>query len=352
MSDISAHLQQQVKNAADLNRPLYIQGGGSKAFYGHPVKGDTLSVADHSGIISYDPTELVITARGGTLLSDIEAALNEHNQFLTFEPPHFTHKATIGGAIASGLAGPRRPWGGAPRDMLLGCKILDGSGQILNFGGQVMKNVAGYDISRLMAGALGTLGILLEVSIKVLPKPAFHETLVLEMQRDEAVKQMRELATLSAPLSAACHLGDKTHFRLSGNAASVETWAKRIGGELQEDGDHFWQQLRDHQFKFFISDKPLWRVTVPPATDLLGCEHRALTDWAGAQRWVYCDESPDIIRRQVEKVGGHATLFRSEDTNIPTFHPLDAVQQRIHRGLKQRFDPKGLLNPARMYAWL
>jgi glycolate oxidase FAD binding subunit len=346
--DIAQALADQVRDAAERGQPLKLVGLDSKGFYGHAVEGEPLQLSGHSGITRYEPTELVLSARAGTPIPEIEAALAETGQMLTFEPPEFNHKASLGGAIASGLGGPRRPWGGAPRDQLLGITLLDGRGRILHFGGEVMKNVAGYDLSRLMAGALGTLGALLEVSIKVLPAPTAERSLVLEMSRERALQKMRELARQPAPLSAACHLDDRLHLRLSGNSASVAAWEKHIGGDAG-DGEDFWPRLRNHRLRFFQTETPLWRLSLPPATPRLECEHQVLTDWAGAQRWVYSNSSAMEIREEVAKVGGHAILFRHGDGKIPVFHPLDSVRERLHRGLKKTFDPKAILNPGRQY---
>lgn len=347
--DIARALAEQVRDAAGQRRPLRLIGLNSKEFYGHAVEAEPLRLGGHSGITRYEPTELVMTARAGTPISEIEAALAANGQMLAFEPPEFGGAASLGGAIASGLGGPRRPWGGAPRDLVLGMTLLDGQGRILRFGGEVMKNVAGYDLSRLMAGALGTLGVLLEVSIKVLPAPSMERSLVLNLSRDRAVQLMRELARQPAPLSAASHLDDQLHLRLSGNAASVAAWEKQIGGEAG-DGGAFWQQLRNHGLPYFQSERPLWRLSLPPATPRLGCEQQTLTDWAGAQRWVYSSCGAMEIRDEVAKVGGHAILFRHGDGKTPVFHPLGSVRERLHRGLKQTFDPQGILNPGRQYA--
>jgi glycolate oxidase FAD binding subunit len=226
--------------------------------------------------------------------------------------------------------------------------LLDGRGRILRFGGQVMKNVAGYDLSRLMAGALGTLGVLLEVSMKVLPAPKVERTRVLTLSRDRAIQLMRDLARQPVPMSGACHLDDRLYLRLSGNASSVAAWEKQIGGDGMEETD-FWNALRDHRLDFFDSQRPLWRLSLPPATPRLGCEQHVLTDWAGAQRWVFSSCSAVEVRDQVAKVGGHAILFRHGDEKTPVFHPLGSVHERLHRGLKQAFDPSGILNPGRQY---
>jgi glycolate oxidase FAD binding subunit len=350
-ADQSGQLAEAVREASDRQQPLRPHGFDSKRFLGHIGEAEPLDLRAHRGIVRYEPTELVITVRGGTPLRDVEQTLAEHGQMLAFEPPHFDAAGSIGGAVASGLGGPRRPWGGAPRDLLLGVVLLDGRGRVLRFGGEVMKNVAGYDVSRLMAGALGTLGILLELSIKVLPAPAVERTLVLNLPHDEAVKRMRELARQPAPLSGACHWEDRLYLRLSGNRSTVDAWQRQIGGDAGE-GLGFWQALRDHRLSFFDDERPLWRLSLAPATPKLGCEQQVLTDWAGAQRWVFSDTPAETLRQEVETCGGHAILFRNGDENTPAFHPLDPVRRRLHSGLKETFDPHGILNPGRQYAAL
>jgi glycolate oxidase FAD binding subunit len=349
-TDQTEVLAEQVRDASAQGRALRLHGYDSKDFLGHRNdEHEPLDLKDHRGIVRYEPTELVITVRGGTPLAEVEQALAENGQMLAFEPPYFDGKGSIGGAIASGLGGPRRPWGGAPRDLLLGVVLLDGQGRVLRFGGEVMKNVAGYDVSRLMAGALGTLGALLEVSIKVLPAPAVERTLVLALPHEAAMRRMRDLARQPAPLSGACYWDDRLYLRLSGNRSSVDAWQKQIGGDAGE-GIGFWQELRDHRLSFFADRQPLWRLSLAPATPRLECEHRVLTDWGGAQRWVHSDMPPHTIRDEVAKTGGHAILFRHGDKTVPAFHPLNVVRERLHRGLKQTFDPNGILNPGRQYA--
>lgn len=345
--DLAEALAAQVKKAAARGQPMKIRGLGSKDFLGHVVNGEPLDVSGHSGIVRYEPTELVLTARAGTPIADIEAALADHGQMLAFEPPRFGGRATLGGAVASGLAGPRRPWGGAPRDLVLGVTLIDGLGRILRFGGEVMKNVAGYDLSRLMAGAHGTLGVLLEISMKVLPAPAVERHLELDMRRDRALKMMRELSRQPAPLSGAAHLDNHLYLRLSGNAASVSAWEEHIGGAASDD-QTFWRQLRDHRLEYFRSEQALWRLSLAPATPRLECEQRSLIDWGGAQRWIYSSEPTEDIRAQVANSGGHAILFRHGDDKTPVFHPLDPVRERLQVGLRRQFDPKGILNPGRL----
>jgi glycolate oxidase FAD binding subunit len=347
-NDRTDQLVQQVRDAAASGTALRILGGDSKAFYGRSREGAPLRVGEHRGIVSYDPTELVITARAGTPIAELEAALAEKHQMLPFDPPRFADGTTLGGAVAAGLAGPGRPWRGAPRDLVLGIKLLDGKGQVQQFGGQVMKNVAGYDIARLMAGALGTLGVLLEISLKVLPEPAAERTLVLELDQEQALGKMRELAAKPVPLAGACHLQDRLYLQLAGNQSGVHAWTTQIGGE-RGAGEDFWQRLRDQRLAFFRRDEPLWRISLPPATACSDYDAEALTDWAGAQRWLYTDQPAERLRAAVAEHGGHATLFRGGDRSGEVFQPLEPVLERLHRGLKQTFDPKRILNPGRMY---
>lgn len=349
--DYTTELVAQVTEAIDQQQPLSIVGGGSKAFYGRHSEGTPLQMASHHGIVSYEPTELVLTARGGTPLDVIDAALAERGQMLPFDPPRFGPDATLGGAVAAGIAGPGRPWRGAPRDLVLGVTLLDGMGQVQKFGGQVMKNVAGYDIARLMAGSLGTLGALLDISLKVLPRPAADRTLVLEMDREHALQKMRELSAKPAPLAGACHLQDRLYLQLSGNESGVDAWEKQIGGE-RGTGNNFWSRLRDHQLDFFHQQAPLWRISLPPATGCRDFDAEALTDWAGAQRWLYTDMPATQLREEVSRHGGHAIQFRGGDRHADIFHPLNAVNLRLHEGLKRTFDPMGIFNPGRMYAEL
>jgi len=350
--DRTKDLVEQVRAAAAAGTSLRIVGSDSKAFYGRATEGLPLELAGHRGIVSYEPTELVLTARGGTPLGEIEQALAGQGQMLPFDPPRFGDGSggTLGGAVAAGLAGPGRPWRGAPRDLVLGVKVLDGQGRVQSFGGQVMKNVAGYDLARLMAGALGTLGVLLEVSFKVLPRPAEDLTLVLELDAEQALGTMRDLAARPVPLAGACHLEDRLYLLLSGNRSGVEAWAGQIGGERHAEAD-LWARLRDQRLEFFRRDASLWRLSLPPASNCR--EHAgALLDWAGAQRWLYTDRAAEQVRAEAAHHGGHATLFRGGDRGGEVFQPLDPVRWRLHQGLKRTFDPRGILNPGRLYPGL
>ena len=347
-NDDSQQLQQQLQDAVSDKTPLKIVGGDSKAFYGNPVRGETVSTRQHQGIIDYESTELVLTARSGTPLQEIDEALAKHNQYLPFEPPHFGEHATLGGTIACGFSGPQRPYAGAARDFVLGCKLLTGKADIAQFGGQVMKNVAGYDVSRLMTGALGTLGILLEISLKVLPRPAQTLTLVQQLDATAAIERMNQLAGQAIPLSAACYDGEQLWLRLSGANAAVASAKQHLGGEQQDN--HFWTQLREQQLAFFDSPLPLWRLSVPSDTSPPALNGRYLIDWGGAQYWLLSEEPAEKIQTYAAELGGHATLFRSSDKPDGVFHPLDSQLRKLHLNLKMSFDPYGLLNYGKMYA--
>ncbi len=342
--DISATLAEQVKQAAAENTPLKLIGSRSKDFYGRHGAGAPLSLAGHSGILNYEPTELVLTARCGTPLAEIEAALAEKGQMLPFEPPRFGAGGTLGGAVASGLAGPRRPWGGAPRDTLLGVKLMNGKGETLDFGGQVMKNVAGYDVSRLMAGAMGCLGILLELSVKVLPRPEREWTLSLELPATQALETMNRLQARPVPLSAACHLNGRLMLRLAGSEANARQLLAELGGELEEN-PAFWRQLRDQTLTFYDREAPLWRVSMAPAAPR---PEGGLIDWGGALSW-YHDET-DQPRQLAKSNGGHASLFRGGDGKSEVFQHPGQTEMMLHQRLKSVFDPKGIFNPGRLYA--
>ncbi|MHB8454815.1 MAG: glycolate oxidase subunit GlcE [Acidiferrobacterales bacterium] len=350
--DISGELQERVREAANSGVPLQIVGGGSKSFYGRAAAGSALAVAAHQGIISYEPGELVVRARAGTPLAQVEAALAEHGQMLAFEPPHFGPSATLGGAIATGISGPRRPYTGAARDFVLGTRLINGNAEILDFGGQVMKNVAGYDVSRLMAGALGTLGILLEISLKVLPRPAAELTLVQQRTPREAIEVMNIWASRPLPLSACCYDGDRLCVRLSGAESAVRAAHGKLGGDALPDAHAYWQALREQHHVFFNGPLPLWRLAVPPACLPLDLPGKWLIDWGGAQRWLKTDSDPDKVRRAAAEAGGHATLFRGGDRSGEIFHPLAPALLTLHRRIKAAMDPRHLFNPGRMYASL
>lgn len=351
-ADLSNDLQERVQEALAARTPLQIEGGGSKRFYGRTARGAITSTAQHSGVTGYEPTELVITARAGTPLGAIEALLAEQGQMLPFEPPHFGVNATLGGALACGLSGPRRPYTGAVRDFVLGVKVLTGKGDILTFGGQVMKNVAGFDASRLMVGALGTLGIILEASLKVLPRPTQEQTLTFDYTLAEAIDKMNRWAALPLPLSGAAYDGTRVYLRLSGSELGVQHAAAQLGGESLVNGERFWQDLREQQLSFFQGGEPLWRLSLPPATPPLAIPGHCFIDWGGAQRWLRSDLNPAKLWQAAAQFGGHATLFRKNGAYGPdeVFQPLSPALAAIHQRLKAAFDPQGIVNPGRLYS--
>ncbi|WP_445571864.1 glycolate oxidase subunit GlcE [Pseudomonas sp. E102] len=347
--DDSAALLQQVNQALESATALRIQGSNSKASLGRCVAGEVLDTRSHRGIVSYDPTELVITVRCGTPLAHLCEVLDAAQQMLPCEPPSFGENATVGGMIACGLSGPRRPWSGSVRDFILGTRVITGRGKHLRFGGEVMKNVAGYDLSRLMAGSYGALGVVTEVSLKVLPKPRQTLSISLEMDAARALLRLAEWGQQPLPISAACHDGERLHLRLEGGEGSVAAARDRLGGEWLDSS--YWQDLNEHRLSFFDEDRPLWRLAVPNGTPRLPLPGVQLIDWGGAQRWLKSAAEAPFIRSLVEQAGGHATCYTPGVTDTP-FQPLPDALMRYHRNLKQQLDPRGIFNPGRLYAEL
>ena len=354
MQQTLERFQDQVRAAASAGRPLRIRGGGTKDWYGRQPDGDLLDTRAHAGIIDYEPTELVITARCGTPLAEIESALAGRKQMLAFEPPHFGAGATLGGTIAAGLSGPRRASSGALRDFVLGAKLLDGKGEVLTFGGQVMKNVAGYDVSRLLAGSLGTLGLLLEVSVKVLPVPFAETTLRFDMREPDALRRLNEWGGQPLPISASCWHEGVLALRLSGAQAAVDAAVRSLGaahgGDIMADCARFWAGLREQHHAYFAGSMPLWRLSVPSTAGAIALGPQ-LIEWGGAQRWLRADgdaATAGRIRTIVSACGGHATLFRGGDKGAGVFQPLAPAIAKIHERLKAGFDPAHIFNPGRM----
>lgn len=346
-ADRSAELLEQVRQALAERTALSIRGGSSKTFLGRWVDARPLDVAGHTGIVSYDPTELVITARAGTPLRELNAVLDGAGQMLACEPPSFSDKATVGGMLAAGLSGPRRPWAGAVRDFVLGTRMISGLGTQLRFGGEVMKNVAGYDLSRLLAGSFGCLGVITEASFKVLPKPRCHISLRQSIPLERALQRLAEWGQQPLPLSAAAHDGEQLYLRFEGNEGSVRAACDRIGGDPLGDG--WWEELREQRLAFFRDSRPLWRLSLPATNALLALPGAQLLDWGGAQRWLKSDASAERIRQAVSAVGGHATCFTPSHVDDP-LHPLPESLLKLHRSLKHQLDPQGIFNPGRMYA--
>jgi glycolate oxidase FAD binding subunit len=346
--DLAAELAERMRDATARGTPLRIAGGDTKRFLGRVVHGEPLATSGHSGVVNYDPAELVITARGGTSLREIEALLQSHGQYLPFEPPHFGPGATLGGAVACGLAGPGRPSAGPLRDYVLGLRLLAGDGRVLRFGGEVMKNVAGYDVARLMAGAFGMLGVLLEASLKVLPLPPSQRTLVQELPQPRALQRLLGLARTALPLTASCWSSGQLYLRFAGTPETLDEVAARVGGSVLADATAFWSGIREQTDDYFASPLPLWRLTVPAATAPLALPDEPLIEWHGAQRWYRLAEGSDpagVARNH----GGFATCFRNVAPGAVAFAPLTEPLLRLHRSLKQVFDPAGILNPGRMY---
>ncbi len=368
-ADCQQALQQRVQTAYAQRQPqpLCIIGGDSKAFYGREAVGEPLHAGAHCGVLDYDPSELVITARAGTRMHAVQQLLAAEQQMLGFEPPRFSATTTVGGAVAAGLSGPRRPYAGAVRDFVLGVKIINGKGEVMRFGGQVMKNVAGFDIARLMVGAMGTLGVLLEVSLRVMPQPQAETTCrFAHRQPQQAIALFNQLAARPLPLSAAAWSDGTTRLRWSGNQAAVRNAVQSIGGEEESDaaGRAFWRQLRDHDLPFFGGEQPLLRYAVRAGTEVeveveprktnanadTNANAAQLLDWGGAQRWLRGAINLDELRKIAAAHGGHVTHFRHGDRQGEVFQSLSAPLHALHRRLKRAFDPAGILNPSRLYA--
>ena len=363
-TDVISSIAAQVRAAAAAGAALRLRGGGSKDFYAESLQGDILDTTALNGVVSYEPSELVVTALAGTPLAELEALLLAQGQCLPFEPPHFNSHSTVGGMVAAGLSGPARASVGAVRDYVLGVKLINGKGEHLTFGGQVMKNVAGYDVSRLMVGSMGTLGLLTEVSLKVLPVAPLEATLKFDMTQAEALTQLNTWGGQPLPLNASCWLEDggtgTLYLRLRGAVAAVGTACARLGGQrisnAQAAAD--WQLCRDQQLPWFQerSDmQDLWRLSVPQTTPPLDLPDSPFIEWHGGQRWVRADaQQGQRLRELASSVGGYATLFIAsrphKQGSISRFDALKSPLDRIHRELKREFDPSGVFNPHRMHA--
>jgi len=348
---MAERLRERIREAADRGAALCLRGGGSKDFYGGAPRGEVLDTRAHAGIVDYEPTELVVTARCGTPLAELESALAAEGQMLAFEPPHFGGGATLGGCVAAGLSGPRRAAAGAVRDFVLGARLLDGRARELSFGGRVMKNVAGYDVSRLLAGSLGTLGLILEVSLKVLPRPAAERTLRFELPQDKALEVLNRWAGAPLPVSASAWRDGELCVRLSGAARAVQAAAQKLGGDALEaaPAERFWSGIREQTDPWFAGDAPLWRLSVPSAAGPLELAGEPLIEWGGALRWLRSGADAASLRAAAARVGGHATLFRGGDKAAGVFAPLAPALLRLHRELKAAFDPAAVFNPGRLH---
>lgn len=351
-------LIEQVRAAQAAGTKLRMRGHGSKDFYGGEAQGELLDLSALRGISSYEPSELVVTARAGTPLAELEAVLAEKGQVLPFEPPLFDGRGTVGGMVAAGLAGPARAVAGSVRDFCLGATLLNGRAEVLSFGGQVIKNVAGYDVTRLLAGSMGVLGVILEVSIKVMPQAAATATLRFEMAQAEALVQLNAWAGQPLPLSASAWWDGALVLRLAGAQAAVTAAREKLGGELIEEGlaAQFWRGLRHHEDEFFVGAKraveagaALWRLSLPQTAPPLTLPGEQLIEWGGAQRWLTTALPGEQVREAARRAGGHATLFHANDKSIGVFAPLAPGLARIHQEMKKAFDPAGIFNPGRLY---
>jgi glycolate oxidase FAD binding subunit len=362
-------LIEQVRAASAARQPLRIVGGDTKSFYGAPAAGDPLEMTGWQGIVSHEPTELVVTVRAGTPLAELEAALAETGQCLPFEPPRFGAASTIGGVVAAGLAGPSRATAGGVRDYVLGLRFIDGRGEWLTFGGQVMKNVAGYDVSRVMAGSLGTLGVITDISLKILPVAPAEATLVFALNQHDALEQLHRWGGQPLPINASCWVKDETqvgaperlHVRLRGAVAAVDAAGERMvreaKGQRMDDSQATadWSACRDQTLPFFTAPSPelcLWRLSVPQTAPVLTLPYAQLIEWQGAQRWLWAPASAVAeIRAATSAVNGHATLFRADvgsALGIPRFDRQSAAIDTITQRLRAEFDPVGIFNPNRM----
>ena len=346
-ADLTEALAAQVRAASATATPLRIQGGGTRAFYGREVVGQSLDMSGHRGVIDYDPSEMVITARSGTPMTEIAALLDAQNQMLAFEPPSFGAGGTLGGAVATGLSGPRRPFTGALRDYLLGARIVDGRGEVLRFGGTVFKNVAGFDAFRLMVGAQGCLGAILDVSLRVIPKPRLETSLIFEKTGSEAQTWLTRLMRQPLPISAAFHDGKRLHLRLSGGKAAVAVTAGELGGEVEDL--RIWQTVANLTHPALATSPVLWRIALPQTANSPELRD-APWDWAGGVRWLLADRVDPAIWDLAARWDGHATIWRGPRDQV--FQPLPAPIFQLHQRIKAAIDPAGIFNPGRMYEGL
>ena len=360
-NDLANNLREQVAEAFKTKTPICITAGTSKSFYGNKVNAQAISILNHKGITEYQPSELVVTVRSGTLLSELEAELKANKQMLAFEPPQHSALTTIGGAIACGLSGPRRVACGSARDFVLGTTIINGKAEKLRFGGQVMKNVAGYDASRLMVGAQGTLGILLDISLKVLPVSETEITLQFKAELITAIKHIRQWIKQGLPISASCYVENTLTLRLSSTASAVKVSTTTIQKSFasEEINNNFWLSIKNQTHTFFNArnvgkNQQLWRCSHQANTPFYstgsdGNTDNQLIEWNGALRWI---KSNQPLYDKAETHNGHATLYPVNENHSATdlFQPLQPGLMKIHQRMKQAFDPENILNPGRLYA--
>jgi glycolate oxidase FAD binding subunit len=345
MDPIVSELAQRIRQAAAQKRPLRIRGGGTKDFYAFKLEGEPLDVSGYRGVVDYEPSELVMTARAGTPLAEIEDALAQGGQMLACEPPYFGPHATLGGCVAAGFSGPRRAAAGSVRDFVLGTRVLNSAGEDLRFGGQVMKNVAGFDVSRLMTGSFGTLGVILEASLKVLPRPEDEVTLRFQISAADAIETMNRWAAQPLPISATCHIGTTLTVRVSGSKLGVAAAHAKIGGDLVPEGQAFWRAVREQTLDAFRG--ALWRVSIKSSTPPLALPGKQVIEWNGSLRWVATEAPAQQVFEAARKAGGHATRFRAN--NGTPMMCLDPAMLELHKRLKAALDPNGIFGPRRLH---
>ncbi|MDT8398981.1 MAG: glycolate oxidase subunit GlcE [Pseudomonadales bacterium] len=355
--DQSGQLQRALQSAYSYGSPLRICGSGSKDFYAQVSTGTVLSTTDHRGIVDYQPGELTLTARAGTPLRDIDAALAGQGQMLSCEPPHFGPDATFGGMLASGLSGPRRPFGGSLADLVLGCRMLNGKGEMLRFGGKVMKNVAGYDLSRLLVGSLGCLGVILEATIRVQPRPGAEQTFRFTVTPQAMAGFMNGLSVYGYPVSASCHDGEALLVRFSAGEQEIATLRAALQKQFAPAAPEpvaeqaYWEALREHRHPFFQTQQNLWRLSLAPNTPIPDLPGEILYEWNGALRWLRSAVSPEDVFAAMAACQGSASLFKAATEQFagPRFQPLSPALLNWHKNLKLAFDPGRILNRGRMY---
>jgi glycolate oxidase FAD binding subunit len=347
-----SRLQEQIQVAISESKPLCIVGGDSKRHLGREPVGETLDVAGYSGVVEYQPTELVITVRAGTSISELQSILAEQDQSLACDPPEFDGKATVGGSLACNQSGPARPWHGSIRDHVLGVRLINGKGEHLQFGGQVMKNVAGYDVSRLQAGAMGTYGLITEVSLKVMPRPEASITVRRAADADDAIRMMNEIGASPAPLTGACWCDSSLYLRLSGPSAVIEAAAAELGGETHSEDLSFWTLLREQQLPFFDASSDWWRFSVRPNSAHVVPEGDWLINWGGAERWLAGQHDHEELERIASRCGGEVTWSRGGDRHAERLPSVSKSKRALLTKLKQAFDPAGVFNPGRLYSWM
>ena len=336
-----------IRRANEEGRVLRLRGGGTKDFYGVSLEGEVLDTTGYAGIVDYDPSELVLTVKAGTSLDEVDRTLTERGQMLAFDPPHFGPTSTIGGVVAAGLSGPRRVAAGSARDFVLGVRVIDAAGRDLSFGGQVMKNVAGYDLSRFVAGSFGTLALMTEISLKILPRPPAETTLSFEMDEATAIDTVNRWAAQPLPISSSCHVGGRLWLRLSGAVAAVTAARARLGGQEETGADALWTALRDQRHEFFASDAPLWRLSIKSTTAPLGLAP-SLIEWHGGLRWIAADLPAERMHETAQRAGGHATLYRGGQ-RANGIQRLAPGVLALHKRIKEALDPNGVFGRRRLH---